>query len=539
MLALLVFATHGVSLFNDGVYWDGWLLYGHYVNRDVETLLSIFRNAGSPWAGYFHWAFWLAPNPVFAYRLVAFLAAMLSTLMVFFIAQRISILSSRERWFIAAVFCCYPAFQAQVAIILAPMRLLYMLFFIGLYLALRSLETSGRPALIRRALALVIIGASFSLNSLLVFYFPILFLIISEKHPEWSADTLPKKLLKSLRYGDLILLPFAYWAISNLIWKATDEYSGYNQLAFSPKLWFTNFWKSIDNTILSQFDGVMTLAGNRPMLAAFVILMAVLFERANSARRGTREFKDFVEISKSENSANMLKIGLFAVVLLFCALFPYLVVGKFPTAEGWDSRHAALVSLPVAVLLVAIGRGVHLILPFNLTPNLLRVFSGILVLSFVLLTCKVYLAWQVRWIKDQSFIVNLQKLPKALVDRINLFIVNDAYYINKEFYRHYEYSVMFKMAWGSENKIGFHPTASHDEDWVLKNVPLRNYLLTDFRSGGCQAMVTIRPKRPETSYLKLVGNYMAYRWFYPSELPNFLSDHTTLELSDVKCPDLK
>ena len=32
LLVLLVFASHGLLLINDGVYWDGWQLYGYYLN---------------------------------------------------------------------------------------------------------------------------------------------------------------------------------------------------------------------------------------------------------------------------------------------------------------------------------------------------------------------------------------------------------------------------------------------------------------------------------------------------------------------------
>lgn len=537
LLVLLVFASHGMLLLNDGVYWDGWMLYGYYLNHDVESLLGIFSDAGNPGTGYFHLAFWAAPNLLFAYRLVTIFGILLSTLLVYFMVQRVSVLSARERWFIAAMFCCYSAFQANVEIITTPARLAYTLFLLGAYIALRSFETAGRNALVQRVLALVIIGFSFRYNSLLVFYFPFLILFLIGRKHEWSGKDFRGKLTAVTRYGDFILLPFVYWGLSRLLWKRQNEYAEYNHLIIDPKQWAVDFWQSVNNAIFAQFHNVKILASNRPLLAISLIVLAIVAERYFSARQSKKAGQVSTGTTDdSRRAADMFKIAFFAFFLLVCALFPYLVVGKFPSVEGWDTRHALLISLPVAVGLVAIGRSLHYIYPLGRVPHLSGLLAGLLVVAFILVTCKIYLEWQVRWIKDSSFIVNLRELPKEQTDRVNIIVMTvDDFTAGYEFYRFYEYAAMFKMAWGNESKIGFHSSATHDAEWVIKNLPLRRTLLKDFRADGCQANVTIHPRHPETSRIKLVVKYYWHRWFSPAEMPAFLADTTIVGMTDLTC----
>lgn len=274
LLVLLVFASHGLLLINDGVYWDGWQLYGYYLNQDSESLLGIFSDAGYPLTGYFHWVFWSAPNMIFAYKLVSFISILLSTVLVYLISQRIKILTPLERWFVAAIVCCYPAFQAQVEIIITPSLVTYTLFWLGVYISLRCFEITGRNKIPLRFLGLAIIGFSFRYSALLVFYFPLLILFLAGRQSEWSGKNLLRKFMAVSKYSDFILLPFAYWMIDRMFWKRQNEYAEYNQLIFDPKQWALDFWRSINNSIIEQFHHAFTLAGNRPLLAISLLALA-------------------------------------------------------------------------------------------------------------------------------------------------------------------------------------------------------------------------------------------------------------------------
>lgn len=245
--------------------------------------------------------------------------------------------------------------------------------------------------------------------------------------------------------------------------------------------------------------------------------------------------KEPVLLKKLEHRADTLKIAGFALLLLVSALFPYIAVGKYPSVEGWSTRHALLISVPMAVFLVAFGRLLRQGVFMPVAQRIVRIGAILLVLAFALLTCKTYLEWQVRWIKDSSFILNLRELKKEQIDKVNIIRVNDLYPVGNEFYRYYEYAVMFKMAWGEESRIGFHPSAVKDSEWVIKNVPLRRTMLKDFRPEGCRAMVTIRAKHPEVSRIQLVKAYLKNRWLKPAEMPAFLREVTILELTDYSC----
>ncbi len=539
LLVLLVFASHGMLLLNEGVYWDGWTLYGYYLNHDKESLLEIFREAGSPWMGYFHLAFWSAPNLIFTYKLVSFLGILLSTLLVFLIVQRISLLTALERWFIAAMFCCYSAFQANVDIIITGMRINYLIFIFGIYIALRSFESHKRASLILRISALVLIFISFTTPSLLVLYFPLLAAFLLGRQQEWQGKNLRGKMIALSRYGDFIVLPFVQWILRRMFSKPTGDYVGYNSLIFDPMQWINNFWQSIENSILVQFQNGLILFENRPWLGAFIFLCVITMERIYSVRQSKKMSAITATAAESMNSLslkNTMLISLIAALLLISAIFPYVIVGKFLAAEGWDSRHALLISLPMAVGFVSLGRWLHFVLAPRHAYFIARVSAGILILFFTLVTCKTYLEWQVRWIKDSSFIVNLRQLPKIELQDVNKILVNDTYPVGYGIHRFYEYAGMFRLAWGDETRLGIHPSVVINSEWTAKNLPSKKLVLKDFQQGGCQIMVTMRFKHPESSHLKIVTAYQIYRFLHHADLPVYLSEITTLELSNKICP---
>src|SRR5882762_8144563 len=42
------FLTHGIILFNDGLYWDGWMLEVWQKNRDRNSMHRFFSEVGMP-----------------------------------------------------------------------------------------------------------------------------------------------------------------------------------------------------------------------------------------------------------------------------------------------------------------------------------------------------------------------------------------------------------------------------------------------------------------------------------------------------------
>src|SRR3990167_595676 len=57
-LLLISLLAHGLALLNNGIYWDGALLYGFYQDNNIEQLHLITFSMGLPSIYYIHHALW-------------------------------------------------------------------------------------------------------------------------------------------------------------------------------------------------------------------------------------------------------------------------------------------------------------------------------------------------------------------------------------------------------------------------------------------------------------------------------------------------
>lgn len=597
LLTSLVFFCHGLVLFNDGIYWDDWVLHGLYLNNDVDSLLNLFREAGNPIVGYFHLAFWLSPDPKFVYNLVSFLSILLSTHLVYLLALRVRYLSSRESLFIGAMYCCFTAYQVYVTQITLPARFCYFLFLLAAYISLHTTQIGEKNNFLHRVCALAIFAISFTHNSLLVFYFPFLILLFSEHRDEWIGRNLQGKFAFALRFADFILLPFVYWLLKKIIWKPYGGFEGYNQLLLEPIRWRDSLAGFADNVFFMQLYHAIKLDKAYPILVVslataivvaewfinrkrsqpdgvqssikipvnlkrigwaillgtflvfiflfYVIIPSSLLSAASSVRGWSVFHVFFVSLMivnvpilfwQIHAFVETRYLALYALLLLFCAVFPYAIVGRIPFYSGTGTRHALLISLPVAVMLVVFGRAFASIVASRLSALVLPWLAGFLVATFVLSSTMIYIEWQVRWIKDLSIIENLRKLPREQIERVNAIFIDDQFPVLDLGYNYYEYTGMFKAAWHEESRLGSSRFNEITPEDFIRKFPLRMNLLKDFKLGGCRATVQIRQADPGMSHPHLVASYYLKRFFQTEALPAFLGEVSIVEMSDISCP---
>ena len=70
LLVLLAFAIlcHGVIVFNDTLYWDGWLIDSWQRRRSWPVMRRVYSEVGMPLLYYQHRALSYLPNRILAYR---------------------------------------------------------------------------------------------------------------------------------------------------------------------------------------------------------------------------------------------------------------------------------------------------------------------------------------------------------------------------------------------------------------------------------------------------------------------------------------
>ncbi|WP_435627901.1 hypothetical protein [Candidatus Ferrigenium straubiae] len=596
LLVMLVFVCHGLMLLNDGIYWDDWMLHGVYLNNGAAGLVDLFREVGNPVAGYLHSVLWQTPNPKLSYNLVAFLSIMLSSQLVYLLASRVRFLSLRESLFVGAMFCCFTAYQTYVLQIALSARFCYFLFLMAAYIALQALRMDRGAGFLLRTLALVIFAISFFYNSLLVLYFSFLVLLFLECRGEWENKNLTGRIAVSLRYADFILLPFVYWALKNILWKPSGNYEGYNHLLLEPVRWLDGLMGFAENSFFMQLYHAVKLGKAYPIAVVlltgiFIVVtwfvsriwlreegssssnMPVSFKRIGGfALLGTflvfallryvvipsalfgessavREWSAFHVFLVSFMIAGMpvllwrifalvetRNLAFYSLFMMLCAIFPYVLVGKAPFYSGTGTRYALLVSLPVALMLVVLGRAFASMAFSRTSAVVLRAFAGFLMATFVLVSAMIYIEWQVRWIKDSSIIENLKKLPTEQVDRVNVIFVDDQFPVLDISYNYYEYAGMFKAAWNEEKRLGFSSFNEITPEEFIRRFPLQLNMLKDFQLGGCRAAIRIRQADPGVSHASLVAAYYSKRFVQPEALPVFLGGISVVEMSDMSCP---
>jgi hypothetical protein len=390
--------THGLLLLYDGVYSDGWLFYTYLSEGRWDLLANFFVKQGHPHTTYLYRLLALFPDFLLAHRLLAFGSLLASGWLTYGLLQKLNWFTRGESLLVALWSIGFPAYQYGIEISHLWNLLPYSVFLLGWWLALgldsteRSKEKTGL-----RVGALACLAFSFMNPALLVFYFGF-WLVWSGRIYRQQAIH-PVQIMR--RYPDFLLLPFAYWGLMRLLFPPHGIFVDYNEIDPTRLLDLSGWWQFVEVGVLAQLTRPFTL-----MPPLLLLLIAGLYLLLN--RWGRWEERPF---SRQKRRGRETAIFGVALLFLFLAAFPFIVVGKPPSLYGFDTRQLLLVGLPLALLLLV---GVRL---FGGEQGRLHRAGGLLalllLLSFSLAQAASYLAWQARWVRDQSVRLNLADLPLA------------------------------------------------------------------------------------------------------------------------------
>jgi hypothetical protein len=533
MIALCALAVHGLLLLNDGVYWDGWLIYTWLKGGDRAALQAWASESGVPWLAYLHAAMGRLPDVVAGYKAVAFALTLASALLVYRICRESGFLGRFESVAVALLSLCYPAFQARVELILLPYLLFYALFLLGVWLALRAERAVGaRQHIAWRCGALACLYTSFAVNSLLLYHFgALLFLFLSVRQTRglsWLA--LFTRLLP--RRADYLAMPVLYWIVTRALFPVHGHYaaSQYNQISFSPGSVLQSGAQFFANGLWAPFNESLLPFVERPALFLLALVLSAWGYQAlrvGSFRWGGRA-----------GAGGLLAYGL---MLLAAAILPYVAVGKWPTAHGWESRHALLMAVPVALVTVAVLR-----LAFSAADGRLGrtgwVLAVVLVAGFSLSTIDAYVGWQARWVKDRSVMLKLADMPQAKA--CSVFWIDDRLpFGGEDSYRFYEWAYLYKQVWGDERRIGIDHSSGPERLASLAgkgNLFTSRWALGGLDPAGPQARLTIRcaPGRTADPY-RLSALYQFYRFMRPGKMDAFLRSVAEVDVQPLPTPWVK
>ncbi len=429
--------SYGLTLLNTGLYFDDFVMTGFYQNP--ADVLGAYKELGYflYWPAFLHiLAFKLQPSAgVFIERLVIFLSYLFSALFLCGALKKVDEIDRASRITLIVFFAVMPINFSRIVISNINSALCNLFFFAGLYILAGYFE---KKSLFRRLAALVLFFFSFSTNSLLVFYLIAVAFIAYHERKGLELGRLPAL---ALRYLDFLAAPVVFWVIKASLFKPYGAYGGYYNVvdaggiaagAAKTLLSFSVFYGLLKKTVF-VFDSI----------TLFFTVIAATSLYFFYARKVRREDKEDNRVA----SLFFLSFGVFAYLV---AVFPYAAVGKVYVVDNWSDRHALLVPLGASLFL-------YYALRLAVSRRTLVFASVALIALFVSADIRTLLRFQRQAFKQLSLMEQIKSSAVIRNNRTFLFIDETKDYdgFKSEPYRQYEWTCLFKVAYGDETRNGW------------------------------------------------------------------------------------
>lgn len=420
------FFSFGLMLFNKGLFWDDWTIYGN----TRQNLIQIFSMTGLSGVGYAHSFLLSTTFPVFMYRVIIFIAFFLSGLCLNGVLKKVRQIDSVSRIYLVLLFLLFPLNNLRFEIIMLFSSLCYLSFYAGWWATQKYL---GNGIILWRLFSLCLFLIAMVTYSIVMFYAIILiYIIYLETEGRGLARTQCAKILIK-KYPDYVLIPLIAIFCRFTIFTPYGMYVKYNEIQFSTlihALLFTPaaLWMSFTETL----SRTLSLSGT--VLVSTVIVLSLIKAVKNP-------FPPLLDRAGFETKGILL-----GVVVLFLGVFPYLAVGKAPSFEDASTRHQLL--MPLGCAFIFFYGIIYLFRQLNLRNELMHFFLCLVLASFTVKNIHDYLSFQRDWYKQVSLIRQFQK--SDVIKENSSFLVDDMTIdlnANKRFYRSYDFSGLFRFAY--------------------------------------------------------------------------------------------
>jgi hypothetical protein len=514
-ITLLAILAWGAILFApQALYWDDWVV----VNNDT---LAVYSEIGLPWLGPIYVALF-AIGP-WTFKALALLSTIAVGWATFAISGRGIGLSARERWILSALVVVLPLFSSREIAILGTYSWSTALFFAAWYLLVR--KNPGSRGRTRYVVAAALFFASYTTGSLLAFTaLPAAHLAYLTVLESTSFRAGIAQFVR--RFWWLALAPATFWIMKTVFFQPYGLYENYNQIQLhrdriglsALALIFVFIIVGIALAYLlatahrerpPRWEGAvvagLTIAAG--LVAAFIYLtrvsssplgifttaslgLACLVLMVSVITRYIRRKRTGSKSRSSQAFEIVLAIGILALVL---AIIPYLLVGKLPSFENWETRHQLLMPLGFALIIVAATRSAT-----NwISPGAVRIVSLGFVLAATFVSFSASLSLVADWHKQMQVSAALAENGDVRLASTVVFS-DQAPQFNFQA-RHldfYEYTGALWTAFGDRTRLGIDqsdvPTLlAGDLDEPL-NHPVR-YGTDDYVQSDDGVLVEIRP----------------------------------------------
>ena len=516
-LVLLVALGHGLLALNTGMYWDDYVICDWLKEGNWARFYEVGDTMGNLGYTYLYWPFRLFGDPCTALKFAVLLCLLVTPCLVYLTVRESGLVDRFAAFFLAAAAVLYPGHMMTFAANIAGHFFSYLGFALAAWCTVRSESRTGKWRYAYRGIAYAAFVVSYFMPSFLAFHFGfllVLFLATGRDHPMRFAA----------RQGDLLLLPFAYWAAHqwiNPVHGWAKEW-GYNEIRLDMDRMlpiYGNLLRVVAHSWLYYIEPFVACVA---ILAGVIWLAQKIFPRWNVPRHA----------GGARGAIVALALGATWLVL---AVFPYAAVGKgfgAPAIVDWSTRNQLVLQLPLAIFVLGTAS-----LLLDRWPQWRAAALGSVLIFSIAIRIDTYLLWEAQAIKDESIRVNVARQAAKyhlLVFHDRYVIVDAGKYVNDI---PLWWSYLLKHAFGDFTRFGLYERdAAHARSARrytaddVSRIWLRDRVHPPhFDPAAPQAGVIIDRGPAAGSYGLLMPYYLA-RIRGPEPLQRFLSGVTTLSI---------
>ncbi len=404
--------THGIILFNDGLYWDGWMVDLWQQTKDRKSMRRFYWEVGMPNLYFEHSVLGCFPRRRTAYRVLSLASILAIAVFVFLTVVYTDVFNPPQATVLSLLLLSYPAYAVTFdGVVSLQYTFKIALFYVGCFLAVTTIYDFSAAGHLTFAVSLILFFISFSANSTLVFFGGFLLFYVWLAHVRSSDGFGAYEYVKAI---SMAILPFAYWVMKETRFPRHGYYKDYNRIRFAPftilQVGLRAFRYGID---VPMFKPILELVGSKQ---AFFILSSIFL--------GLVAF-DFSEDLVTLPTLDALKILTTGYALFFLGAAPFMLVGQGSSEGGWASKNFMLFHLPYALIV------------FGWLQLLLHSF-GIVLIPIILFAntvyiVKIHLLYIAASVKDKALIRWLSVNPH--LSSASVIKIRDAHWIEYPFER--------------------------------------------------------------------------------------------------------
>jgi hypothetical protein len=513
--------SYGLILFNDGLYWDAWMVDSWQRRKDWSTMKRYLSEVGMPVMYYVYKLNSLFPNRIFASKLLAFVSIFISSVQIYFITTYFNFLKPDQALLLALLFLSYTGYHMMVDTVVGLQYTFPIsVFYTAVFLALYANTHSGPVSIITYILAHILFFWSFNANSILVYYFGFLGLnIFSQVNWKFIQIFSSEIIINNISY---VSIPFIYWFIKEKFTPRHGHCVEYNKISIDISNIIRGLFYSIRFALESAIVmPVLFMIRNKFIL---ITLLFIIF------------FNSFVTLDiRVDDSVSMILV-IVGIIFFFLAVIPYILVGQPINDNGWATKNAMLIHLPSGMIIM----GTFSIL---ITESIL--FQSVMIfylISTCLYNIRTELYYLAVFMKDYSWLYKL-KNNTEMTD-VKIFQLVDKHSIKGDFTNKYQdykpvyIHFMLDWIWGkTPNRFGiskFEPQKSFTQSELREafestTIP---YALNYIDINSRQVRITIKNNNTRPFYIHAL-KYIKARYFRKNEMQSVLENMTQIDVEFI------